>query len=75
MKKIKFCDISNINIKKKKKKIFSRNSFILDCHVGHIFHVHRGNKFLLLKILPELIGFKFGDFILTRKNFSHKKKK
>lgn len=75
MNKVKFCSLSNININKKKKKILSRDSFILDCHVGQTFYVHRGNKFMPLVINSRMKGFRFGDFCLTRKQFSHKKKK
>jgi ribosomal protein S19 len=74
--KVKFCDAAVLNlIKSNKKKILSRSSIILDCHVGKVFNVHRGNKFVPLTINPRMKGYRFGDFCLTRKQFSHKKKK
>lgn len=76
MNRVKFCDSSLINLKnRKKKKIFSRSSIILEHHVGHSFYVHTGNKFFLLSVTPQMKGFRFGEFCLTRKQFSHKKKK
>jgi small subunit ribosomal protein S19 len=74
MSKIKFCSKSSINIRKVKKKIFSRDSFILDYHVGEIFYVHNGNKFVPVSVNSRMKGFRFGDFCLTRKQFSYKKK-
>ena len=76
MNKIKFCDASLINKKKQKKiKIFSRSSVILSHHVGQNFYVHVGNRFFVLLVKEEMKGFRFGEFCLTRKQFSHKKKK
>lgn len=75
MHKIKFCSLSVLNIKKKKKKIFSRNSVILDYHVGKTFYVHNGHKFFSLLISSRMKGHRFGEFCLTRKQFSHKNKK
>ena len=75
MKGIKFCSLSLLNKKNKKIKVFSRNSFILDYHIGKTFYVHIGNKFFILAVEPKMKGFRFGDFCLTRKQFSHKNKK
>jgi len=74
MRKINFCDIATINIKEKKKKILSRGSTILDCHIGKTFYIHKGNGFKPIIINSRMKGFRFGDFCLTRKQFSHKKK-
>lgn len=75
MNKIKFCNLSVLNINKKKKKILSRNSVILDCHVGKTFHIHNGHKFLSILVSSRMKGHRFGEFCLTRKHFSHKNKK
>lgn len=75
MNKIKFCGLSALNLYKKKNKIFSRNSIILDCHVGKTFYVHNGYKFFSLPISSRMKGHRFGEFCLTRKQFSHKNKK
>ena len=75
MKGIKFCSLDTLNITNKKKKIFVRSSVILKYHIGKNFHVHTGNKFTILLVSRAMLGFRFGDFCLTRKSFSHKKKK
>ena len=74
IKKINFCEKSSIN-KTNKKKIFSRNSCILDCHIGKTLHVHNGKSFIPLLVSKKMKGFRFGDFCFTRKEFSHKNKK
>ena len=74
MKGISFCSLESLK-KKKKNKIFNRNSVILDYHIGKTFHVHVGNRFFILLINSNMKGFRFGDFCITRKPFSHKKKK
>ena len=73
--KVKFCDSSVLKLKSNKKNILSRSSVILDCHVGKSFNIHRGNKFIPLVINHRMKGYRFGDFCLTRKQFSHKNKK
>jgi small subunit ribosomal protein S19 len=75
MNKIKFCDLSVLNITKKKKKVLSRNSVILDYHIGKTFYVHNGHKFLPILVSSRMKGYRFGEFCLTRKHFSHKNKK
>ena len=59
----------------KSKKIWSRSSVILREFVGHRFEVHDGKAFVQLTIKDEMIGFKFGEFVSTRKVAIHKKKK
>jgi small subunit ribosomal protein S19 len=62
-------------------KIWSRRSTILPIFVGHKFLVHNGQKFISLLIKENMVGFKFGDFIFTRKPnlnakiFAQRKKK
>jgi small subunit ribosomal protein S19 len=74
MKGIKFCSLETLNTDKKKIKIFSRNSIILDYHIGKTFYVHVGNRFFILSVDSRMKGYRFGDFCMTRKPFSHKKK-
>jgi ribosomal protein S19 len=75
MRGIKFCSLSLYNNSKKKYKVFSKNSVILDYHIGKSYYVHIGNRFFILLVESKMKGFKFGDFCLTRKSFSHKDKK
>jgi ribosomal protein S19 len=75
MSKINFCNLIVLNTRQKKNKILSRNSVILDYHVGKTFFVHNGHKFLSLLVSSRMKGHRFGEFCLTRKQFSHKNKK
>jgi small subunit ribosomal protein S19 len=53
-------------------KIFSRNSVIFPSFVGFNFEVYNGFKFVTLEIKEPMIGFKFGEFVFTRKKLKHK---
>ncbi len=56
-------------------KVWSRRSVVLPQHLGSLFLVHNGKGFTRFKPMEESIGHKFGEFSLTRKMGSHKKKK
>lgn len=67
----------NIYINKKVQKpllIWSRNSTIFPVFVGNIFSVYNGKKFVNLQIHDDMVGYKFGEFVATRKKAIHKKK-
>ena len=68
-------DVINTNMAKSVNKIsvWSRKSIILPIFVGKIVDVYDGKKFISLKITPDMIGHKFGEFCLTRR-YSHGKK-
>jgi len=55
-------------------KIWNRNSVIFPVFVGRIFSIYNGRKFVNIRILDEMIGYKFGEFVSTRKKAVHKKK-
>lgn len=55
-------------------KTFSKNSVITPKILGKIFDVYNGNMFHKLIIKEEMIGYKLGEFLFTRKKFSFKKK-
>jgi len=58
--------------KKQKKnffKIWSRNSAIPSFLIGKTVLVHNGKQFNKVVITREKIGYKFGEFSLTRKYF------
>jgi ribosomal protein S19 len=61
-------------MKKKKAVIFSKDSIIPKSLKGSVFYIHKGLKYRELKISNYHIGFKFGEFILTRKPHFFKKK-
>ena len=56
-------------------KTWSRGSTILPSFVGCRFRVYSGKEFFLLSITPEMVGFKFGEFVPTRAKYEFKKKK
>ncbi len=56
-------------------KTVYKNFVILPKFVGLTMQVYNGKTFITLKIVDEMIGYKVGEFVLTRKQFSYKKKK
>jgi small subunit ribosomal protein S19 len=52
-------------------RTWSRSSVISPEMVGHTFEVHNGRSFLPVKITEEMIGFRLGEFALTRKFTRH----
>lgn len=69
--------LSKFLIKKESQitKIWTRNSVIPSKLLGQSVSIYNGQFFKKLLITQEKIGFKFGDFVLTRKYISKFKKK
>ena len=44
---------------------------ILPEMVGRMIKIHNGKDFTPIKIEAEMIGHKFGEFVLTRKRVTH----
>jgi ribosomal protein S19 len=63
-----------VELKKKKSIIFNKKSCIPNSLKDNTFLIHKGLKFRELKISHYHIGFKFGEFVLTRKPHFFKKK-
>lgn len=55
--------------------VFERASTITPSFIGKTVNVHNGLKTTVVNITENLIGFKFGQFALTRKRVLHKKKR
>ena len=55
-------------------RIWSRNSVIFPLFVGKVLSIYNGKRFVNLQISEEMIGFKTGEFVSTRKRSQHKKK-
>jgi small subunit ribosomal protein S19 len=53
----------------------SRSSTITFDFVGFIVHVYNGKKYFPLSIKENMVGYKFGDFIFTKKKMIFRKKK
>lgn len=72
----KLFKINDLLIKKTNNlKIYNRNSIILPNLVGSTIQIHNGKTFIRLNIIEEMIGYKLGEFVKTRKTFVYKKKK
>jgi len=66
---------NSISVYKNDIKTVYKNFVILPKFVGLTMQVYNGKTFITLKIVDEMIGYKVGEFVLTRKQFSYKKKK
>jgi small subunit ribosomal protein S19 len=64
---------NNIRSRSNKISVWSRKSIILPLAVGKNLDVYDGKKFVTVRIVPEMIGHKLGEFCLTRKLPIHKK--
>ena len=56
-------------------KVISKNSVIFPSFVGLTFSVFNGKKFSNLVINENMVGHKFGEFVVTKKYPIHKKTK
>lgn len=61
--------------KKQYIKIYNKNLTILPEYINRFVNVYNGKNFINLKINQKMIGYKFGEFIYTRKKHIYKKKK
>ncbi|MBW3011925.1 30S ribosomal protein S19 [Candidatus Woesearchaeota archaeon] len=52
-------------------KTHAREMVVLPEMVGKTILVHKGNNFEAVRIEPEMIGLKLGDFAQTRKSVQH----
>lgn len=59
---------------RRRKIIWSRRSTITEEFIGYTVFIHNGKEFIKTLITREKVGFKFGDFAVTRK-FTKKVKK
>ena len=48
-----------------------RDMIILPEMININIRVHNGKEFVMLKIMPEMIGHFLGEFVLTRKKVAH----
>lgn len=66
------------NSKKKNQsliKVFSRSSTITPDLIGLQVQIHNGRGFAGLKISPNIIGYKFGSFAVTKRTARYRKQK
>jgi len=62
----------------KKEKTFirtkSRSSYILPYLVGKTIKVYNGKTYVPIRVKEEMVGYKLGEFVLTRLRHVYKKK-
>ena len=61
--------------KKQTTQIHNKSLVILPIHVNNFYFVYNGKKFIKLKVVDSMIGFRFGEFVNTRIRHIYKKKK
>lgn len=73
MRKLKFVCNALLRLLKKESrdlnkpvKVYSRNSVILPDFVDQTFNIYDGHKFVLVRVTPNMVGFTFGDFSLSK---------
>ena len=71
---IRSCSKNSLKLHKKVFKTQSRNSLILPCFIGKTIKVYNGKKYISFKVTEDMVGFKLGEFVLTRLRHIYKKK-
>ena len=54
--------------------IFKKNKFIMPIHLNKKFLIYNGKDFQKLIVSPNMLGHRFGEFVMTRKIVTFKKK-
>lgn len=62
-------------IKKGNKKVWSRRSTVTKQFVNKTLEIYNGKQFITMKVTPDMIGHKLGEFAFTRKIYQYKKGK
>lgn len=52
-------------------KTHRRDMLVLPSFVGKTVQIHSGQKFEKITIIPEMIGLRFGELVLSRKRTMH----
>jgi small subunit ribosomal protein S19 len=77
--KLNYLPKAILKLKKSKQQnnlcVWSRSAVIPSFLLDKIVKVHTGKEFKAIKITQEKIGYKFGEFVLTRKPYTYKGKK
>lgn len=55
--------------------VFQRSSTIVPEMIGMFFLIHSGQRFTNYQVTPQAIGYKFGEFAITKKRALYKRKK
>ena len=71
LRKINKLQLSGKNLTHYPIKTFARNSTIIDKFIGMIFNIHNGKKFITIHIKENMVGYKLGEFVNTRRFIKH----
>ena len=52
-------------------KTWARSSQIVPEMIGHLFAVHNGKSFVEVKVVEDMVGYRLGEFVPTRKFVRH----
>ena len=65
--------VNDVNSKEKKEviKTWSRRSTIFPEFIGNTFAVHNGKEFVPVYVTEDMVGYKLGEFVATRKFGGH----
>lgn len=66
-------NLNNLLIDNNFKKLKNRNLIVSPLYVGKTIFLHNGKKFEKIIIKKQMIGYKIGEFVQTRKKFKFKK--
>ncbi len=66
-KEVLFFKVFTNDKEKKTITLFLKSSTIFPAFVGHTFLVYNGKKFINMQVQLHMVGFRFGDFINTKK--------
>ena len=55
----------------KKIRTHDRTMIIVPEMIGLIINIHNGKDFVMIRIIPEMLGRKLGEFAMTRKKVEH----
>lgn len=59
----------------KHETLYARSSTITPDLIGQTVQIHCGHRFNLLKITPNVVGYKFGSFAPTKSRARYRKQK
>ena len=72
-KLLKKIEKTNRENKKSAFKTWARNSVITPEMIGHTLLIHNGKKFVSREVTQDMVGYKIGEFALTRQLGEHGK--
>lgn len=54
--------------------LLNRHTVIFPTFIGRIFFVYNGKNFINIQVSEKMVGYKFGEFVVTRKKALHSKR-